>query len=97
MGEQHADVDIWVISADKRGVSSASSGAAYNSQIIATAQSLRVWAGMKALSPNSAKSTNVLQQWQPRRQYFHFRYENRWLDSSVSEACVLTRTGEQCV
>lgn len=50
---------------------------------------------MKVLSPNSIKSTNVLQQWQPQRQYFHFQYENRRQDSSITEACVLTRTGEQ--
>lgn len=54
-----------------------------------------LWVGMKALSPNSIKSTNVLQQWQPQRQYFHFQYENRRLDSSIREACVLTKTGEQ--
>lgn len=38
LGEQYADVAIWVISVDKGGVSSASSAAAHNSQKIATAQ-----------------------------------------------------------
>lgn len=97
LGEQYADVAIWVISVDKGGVSSASSAAAHNSQKICrcTEISLRLWVGMKALSPNSIKSTNVHQQWQPQRQYFHFQYKNRRQDGSITEACVLTRTGEQ--
>lgn len=38
LGEQYADVAIWVISVDKGGVSSASSAAAHNSQKFAAAQ-----------------------------------------------------------